>query len=602
MVEGLDREVLAQLVDCLVEEAEALLGHTETSVLKLESRPNDVTLVQEIFRAVHTLKGSSASLGFAELASFAHEVESLLAEIKMGRKVTPTLVGVLLKCIDAFRGWFNLIRAGESGKSYDPSVAVNALRQLCEVEAKVGALNPPTKSEPQIPPPMAEPDIIFMDEVSIPETKDPAPTQPSPEGHVSTSSSERPSDDEADSKSDGNELVTLPLRKIETLLDLFGEQVILHSLLENVKDDLSQNAEMAKKTINQLSKITHQLQNAAMSLRMVSLRAFFVKMQRTVRDTSSQLGKSINLVVEGEDTELDKHMVDKLSGFATHLVRNSIDHGIEASEVRQAAGKSPQGNIELRAYIHGGFFYLEIKDDGQGINRARVKEKALRQGIIKDAERLSDADIINLIFHPGFSTKEQATEISGRGFGMDIVIHDVTRMHGSITLESVEGQNTRVVVRLPLTMAIFNGIVVKVGKERFIIPSSEVQDISRVAKDKCVSVASGENLVEIKSNMMPLIPIQRAVRFDSGGAVAGDSKRPSDDRTVGIAIEVTSKNKPYALLVDELIGLQRVVLKNLGKEVRNCPGVSGGAVLPDGSVALVLETDKVVDLYEQNFK
>jgi two-component system chemotaxis sensor kinase CheA len=401
----------------------------------------------------------------------------------------------------------------------------------------------------------------------------------------------------------------MPMRKIESLLDLFGEQVILHSILENVKNDLILNQDLAKHTIDQLSKITYNLQNAAMSLRLVSLRSFFMKMKRAVRDASTALNKDILFDVEGEDAELDKHMADKLGAFVTHMVRNSVDHGIEPADVRKAAGKNPRGHMIMKAYLHGGFFYLEILDDGGGINRERVRNKAVHQGLLSPDANPSDEDVLQLIFKPGFSTKDQATEMSGRGFGMDIALTEITRMHGNIHVTSEEGKNTRFVIRLPLTLAIFNGVVIRSGEDQFVVPSSEVLDFTQLTNIETVQLDSMRTLVNIKDQVIPLVPLQQALHMNrkdvivrTRKAVTKVNENVTNNKSPAVALLVKRNGVTHALQVDELIGIRRVVLKNLGKELKSCPAVSGGAILSDGSVALVLETQKVLDLWDTAIK
>ncbi len=409
------------------------------------------------------------------------------------------------------------------------------------------------------------------------------------------------------SESSGDDLVTLPMKKIEALLDLFGEQVIHHSILENIKNDLDTQKDTAKRTIDLLSKITYNLQNAAMSLRLVSLRSFFMKMKRTVRDASTQLKKDVNLICEGEDTELDKHMADKLGQFVTHMMRNSVDHGVETAEARIAKGKPARGTIVLKAYLHGGFFYLRISDDGGGINRAKVLEKAIRQGLISESQNLSDDEILHLIFKPGFSTKEQATELSGRGFGMDIALTEITRLHGSLQVRSEEGKSTEFIIRLPLTLAIFNGVAIRAGEDTFLLPSSEVVDFAQLTGVEKISFDSKRTLVNIKDKVLPLIPLAETLKMNRNAAT--ESKKQATDNltrnaisSAGVAILVKKDGTDFALKVDELLGIQRVVLKNLGKELKGCPAVTGGAILSDGKVALILESQKVLEIWESSVK
>jgi two-component system chemotaxis sensor kinase CheA len=329
-----------------------------------------------------------------------------------------------------------------------------------------------------------------------------------------------------------------------------------------------------------------------------------MKMKRTVRDASTQLKKDVTLICEGEDTELDKHMADKLGQFVTHMMRNSVDHGVESSEVRIANGKSPRGTIVMRAYLHGGFFYLSIADDGGGINRAKVREKAVRQGLISESQTLTDDEILHLIFKPGFSTKEQATELSGRGFGMDIALTEITRLHGSLQVRSEEGKSTEFIIRLPLTLAIFNGVAIRAGEDTFLLPSSEVIDFAQLSGVEIISLDAKRTLVNIKDKVLPLIPLSETLRMNRNAAIE-NKKAVSASKSLnnaGVAILVKKDGTDFALKVDELIGIQRVVLKNLGKELKGCPAITGGAILSDGKVALILESQKVLEIWESSVK
>jgi two-component system chemotaxis sensor kinase CheA len=598
----MSKEDMQALIECFLQESAETVARAESNILRLEANPTDSKSIEEIFRAVHTIKGSSAGVGLSGLASFTHELESLLSQVKKGREVTPALISALLQGLDAIRRWIDEVQKGNKD-NVDIEEALHAIKSLDAVEASEN-----TKATP-------DDDIVFLFSPDTGEClKNPTPMNQLEPAHAQhqqhhqhrqrhpkpAAAHAEPAPPTEDPASD---LVTMPMRKIESLLDLFGEQVILHSILENIKNDLVEKEDLAKHTIDQLSKITYNLQNAAMALRMVSLRSFFMKMKRAVRDATVALGKDIHFDVQGEDTELDKHMADKLASFVTHMVRNSVDHGIESAEVRAQAGKNPRGTIVMKAYLHGGFFYLEIVDDGGGINRARVKDKAIRQGLLSADSNPTDEEILQLIFAPGFSTKEQATELSGRGFGMDIAITEIHRMHGSIHVESEEGKSTRFVIRLPLTLAIFNGVVIRSGHDHFVVPSSEVIDFTKLANVETVHLDSMRSIVNIKDQVIPLVPLALALRMNRNAE--GTVKIPPQRKTSApvesqneVALLVKRNGATHALQVDELVGIRRVVLKNLGKELKDCPAVSGGAILSDGSVALVLETQKVLDLWD----
>ena len=256
----------------------------------------------------------------------------------------------------------------------------------------------------------------------------------------------------------------------------------------------------------------------------------------------------------------------------------------------------------MQAYLHGGFFYLCIVDDGGGINKAKVKEKAIRQGLISETQVLSEDEILQLIFEPGFSTKEQATELSGRGFGMDIALTEITRLHGTLTVSSEEGKSTEFLIRLPLTLAIFNGVAIRAGQDTFILPSSEVIDFEQLRGVENISLDPKRTLVNIKDRVMPLIPLAETLSMNRNAVEHRKKKQNTDLNSAGVAILVRKNGVDHALKVDELIGIQRVVLKNLGKELKGCPAVTGGAILSDGRVALILEAQKVLEIWEASVR
>ncbi len=609
---------LKELIDCLLQESTETVARAETNILKLEGDPSNKKSIEEVFRAVHTIKGSAAGVGLTGLSSFAHELENLLSEVKKGRTVTPALISVLLIGVDAIRRWFQEIARGNK-ENVDVQEALDALKSLTVEDELQQALSNSDDGimfilDPKSGAPLSKP--TALSDIGSPKKRVAPSPNPTQTATRTTGQDQTPATAQAgmpaptrqepkespETETSNDDLVTLPMKKIESLLDLFGEQVILHSILENIKNDLDVEKDQAKRTIDLLSKITYNLQNAAMSLRLVSLRSFFMKMKRTVRDASIQLKKDVQLICEGEDTELDKHMADKLASFVTHMMRNSVDHGVEDSEKRIAAGKPAKGTIVMQAYLHGGFFYLSIVDDGGGINKAKVKEKAIRQGLISETQVLSEDEILQLIFEPGFSTKEQATELSGRGFGMDIALTEITRLHGTLTVSSEEGKSTEFLIRLPLTLAIFNGVAIRAGQDTFILPSSEVIDFEQLRGVENISLDPKRTLVNIKDRVMPLIPLAETLSMNRNAVEHRKKKQNTDLNSAGVAILVRKNGVDHALKVDELIGIQRVVLKNLGKELKGCPAVTGGAILSDGRVALILEAQKVLEIWEASVR
>lgn len=372
--------------------------------------------------------------------------------------------------------------------------------------------------------------------------------------------------------------------KLDELFDSIGELVIAQNYLgENAKIKAMHDAEVAK-TIENLSKITRLIQNRVMSLRMIPIRDTFEKMKRVVRDSSKKVGKSIRLTLHGEDTEIDKTMVEALSDPLIHIIRNAIDHGIESSlEDRLSLGKETEGNVTLRAFHRGGNIIIEVKDDGRGINKAKVYQKALERGLISREEELSDAQIYGLIMQPGFSTADTISDISGRGVGLDVVKTAIEGVRGKIDITSEEGKGTTFSIVLPLTLAIIDGMLVRVSDKIFIIPTLCITESFRPLEENVHVMGGKDEFVQLRSELLPIVRLNKVLELD---VVA-----PKPSECTLVCIENTRGK--FALLVDELVGRQQVVIKTLGGFLSKTEGVSGGAVMGNGEIALILNVEEL---------
>ncbi|AFL69383.1 chemotaxis protein CheA [Sulfurospirillum barnesii] len=373
-------------------------------------------------------------------------------------------------------------------------------------------------------------------------------------------------------------------QKLDELFDSIGELVIAQNCLgENSKIKAIQDAEVSK-TIENLSKITRLIQNRVMSLRMVPIRDTFEKMKRVVRDSSKKVNKPIHLILEGEETEIDKTMVEALSDPLVHIIRNAIDHGIESTpEARIAMGKSEEGNVSLRAYHRGGNIIIEVRDDGRGINKAKVYEKALERGIIEKDESLSDAQIYGLIMQAGFSTADSISDISGRGVGLDVVRSAIEAVRGKVDISSQEGVGTTFSIVLPLTLAIIDGMLVRSNDKVFIIPTLSITESFRPLEQSVHSAGGKEEFVQLRSELLPIIRLNRVLALDETA--------PHPWECTLVCIE-NGRGK-FALLVDELVGRQQVVIKTLGGFLAKTEGISGGAVMGNGEIALILNVEEL---------
>jgi two-component system chemotaxis sensor kinase CheA len=367
--------------------------------------------------------------------------------------------------------------------------------------------------------------------------------------------------------------------KLDSLMDVVGELVIVQSQLSESARMLGIENTSLQRNIAQFGRLTKELQHTSMSLRMIPIKPTFQKMERLARDLSRDFGKKVNFHVSGEDTELDRTVVEDISDPLVHMVRNSLDHGLEPVPERIDAGKSEHGNVALKAYHEGGMIVIELSDDGRGINPDKVLAKARKQGLVADNAQLSKDEILSLIFLPGFSTAEKVTAVSGRGVGMDVVRRNIEKLRGKIEINSEVGQGSTFRIKLPLTMAIIDGLVVRVGEDRFILPSISVQMALRPAKEAFSTVQGAGEVLDHRGKILPLHRLHR--RFGISGAV----ENPSE----GIVVIVENNGRATALLVDDMVSKQEVVIKPLGGFLQNLAGISGGAILGDGNIALIID-------------
>jgi two-component system chemotaxis sensor kinase CheA len=375
--------------------------------------------------------------------------------------------------------------------------------------------------------------------------------------------------------------------RLDSLVDLVGELVIAQQMIYQDPDLENLASERLTRNLAQVAKITRDMHEAAMSLRMVTLKPTFQKMARLVRDVSAKAGKQVDLVLTGEDTELDRNVVEEISDPMVHLIRNAIDHGLETPEVRQASGKSPAGRLELRAFHQGGSIVIEIVDDGAGLSRERILAKAVEKGLIAsdvDPDEMPDSTVWDLIFQPGFSTAAVVSDISGRGVGMDVVRRNIEKMRGKVEIVSKAGEGSVFSLRLPLTLAIIDGMIVRVGAQRYVLPTLSIEQSFRPAEEQLHEVMNEGELVKVREMLLPIHRVRDL--FDQDDGIV-DVRR-------GILIVLEDNGQRCCLMVDEILGQQQVVIKSLGEAGGRLRGISGGAILGDGRIALIVDVDGVV--------
>ena len=405
----------------------------------------------------------------------------------------------------------------------------------------------------------------------------PAPAPAKPAAPAKTESAAKSGD--GAKKGGESTSIRVPVSKVDQIINLVGELIITQSMLNQVAEDSETVNDGALVTgLNLLQRTARDLQEAVMSVRMVPMDYVFSRFPRLVRDLAGKLDKDVELVTEGKSTELDKGLTERIIDPLTHLVRNSLDHGIETPDRREAAGKPRTGRLTLSAQHQGGNILIEVIDDGGGLNREKILEKARSSGL-SVSDSMSDDEVWQLIFAPGFSTAEAVSDVSGRGVGMDVVKRNIQAMGGHVEILSTPGQGTTTRIVLPLTLAILDGMSIKVGREMFILPVSAVIESLQPRADDLYSMAGGDVLLKVREDYLPVVAVHHAL--DVADAIT--------DPTRAIAVIVQGEGRRYALLVDELVGQQQVVVKNLETNYRKVPGVSAATILGDGSVALILD-------------
>jgi len=373
--------------------------------------------------------------------------------------------------------------------------------------------------------------------------------------------------------------------KLDNLFDLVGELVIANTLICGEMKSINNNG--TSKNLSQLTKITKDIQDQVMSMRMVTLKQTFQKMSRLVRDVSQRSGKKVKFNISGEETELDKNVIEEIADPLVHILRNSVDHGIEPEEERVAKGKSKEGSVTLSAFHRGGNIIIEIKDDGKGLQKDRILKKAIDKGLVNNQTSMTDNQIYNLIFAPGLSTADKVTNISGRGVGMDVVKKNIEKLRGKVDVTSQEGAGSTFTIKLPLTLAIIDGIVVNVGDTKYIIPTVSIEESLQPKQEEISTVKNQGEVVNIRGSLLSLVRLHKLYNINTTKTIPWES----------IVVVVEGAEGKYGVLVDELLGQQQVVIKSLGDRFKNVKGISGSAILGDGKVGLILDVTGVKEAF-----
>jgi two-component system chemotaxis sensor kinase CheA len=645
---------MRQFHQTFFEESLEGLTNMETELLHLEKAAADngretvvadPEILNTIFRAAHSIKGGSSTFGFEDVVAFAHVLESRLDAMRDGHlRPSRKVISLLLLSVDCLRSLIISARTGKAGEknaidsvrlqlenldSEQPSLPATSvpasrsqpakiahwqitfrphlhlfhtgndplriLRELndlgeCQVQAEISSLPSWDKMNPEEcylawkieligPIPRESVNEVFswvVDDCSLEISLKPM------QSLAPRSIAEAVASMDATA---GTLRVSVP--KIDALINTVGELVITQTMLSLIASNFSfDNLSRLFAGITQLERNTRELQESVMSIRMLPLSFAFNRLPRLVHDMSQRLGKKVELVFDGEQTEIDKTVIDRLIDPLMHLARNSLDHGIEHPAERKAAGKPETGRIELKAYQKGGNVVIEVRDDGRGLSHERIFAKALERGLVSPSSKLSPEEIAELIFLPGFSTAESVSDLSGRGVGMDVVRNNVRSLGGSVEVSSQSGRGTFFMVRLPLTLAILDGLSVQVGEHTYILPLVSIVESVRIHPEQVSCPAGSSELYGLRKEYMPLLRLSELFHVASR----------STELSQGLLVIVEAEGKKAGLHVDDLLGQQQVVIKNLATHYRKVEGISAATILGDGTVAMILDVPGLIRL------
>ena len=565
-----------QLVNDLLLESFDGLDRFDRALLALENGQGQPDTFNVIFRVIHTIKGTAGCIGLGKIESVAHVGENLLSLLRDGNlKLNPAMIAALLEYSDALKEMLRCLEmTGQQGDK-DYSKLLEKLKQLQTSEAAASEkssigevwglfeeVEPETAPAPPVVPAGRAPAMV-MEKIATPTAETPA---------------SRPVSSISDTA------IRVDVGQLDKLMNLVGELVLARNQIiqftGKAKEPTLLNA------TQRLNLITTELQESVMKTRMQPIGNVWSKFPRIVRDVAHELGKRVKLVMEGQETELDRTIIEAIKDPLTHVIRNAIDHGIEPPAMRAAAGKPDEGMLILRAFHEGGQVNIEIMDDGQGINVARVKQKALEKSLLApdQAAVISDRDVLNLVFLPGFSTAEKVTNVSGRGVGMDVVKTNIEKIGGSVDLFSETGQGTTLKIKIPLTLAIIPALIVTSGGERFAIPQVNLLELVRLESEqarKGIEVLYGAPVYRLRGQLLPLVYLNRELKLLLPGAETSSS-------AVQIVV-LQADGRQFGMVVDEINDTEEIVVKPLGKQLKGISCFAGATIMGDGRVALILD-------------
>ena len=633
---------MKEIMEDFLIEAFELIEQIDHDLVELESNPEDLELLNRIFRVAHTVKGSSSFLNFDVLTELTHHMEDVLNKARKGElKITPDIMDVVLESVDMMKGLLESIRdnGSDAAAGIDIKNICVRLTQISEGEAPSAASEAPAAAP--APEPVKEPEPATPAEEAAPEVSDAelsklsdseveaeierllkvrkaedqarraskgiAPKSPEEIAPAASAapapapkpapSRERDADKKVPAASSGavaqEQTIRVEVKRLDHLMNLIGELVLGKNRLLKIYDDVEERYEGEKfleelnQVVSSLSLVTTDIQLAVMKTRMLPIAKVFNKFPRMIRDLSRDLGKQIDLEISGEETELDKSIVEEIGDPLVHIIRNSCDHGIEDPETRKAMGKPEKGLVQLKAYNEGNHIVVEIVDDGKGLDADMLKSKSIEKGIIteREADAMSEKEAFGLIFRPGFSTAAKVTNVSGRGVGMDVVKTNIEKLNGIIDIESEVGKGTVMKLKIPLTLAIIQSLLVGTQEEFYAIPLASVLETVRVPIDDIYTI-DGKNVLRLRDEVLSLVRLSDVFGvekvFDGG------------DHTYVVIIGVAEAK--LGIIVDTLVGQEEIVIKSMGDYLQNIPGIAGATIRGDGRVTLIIDVGAMMEM------
>lgn len=635
---------MKEIMEDFLIEAFELIEQIDHDLVELEANPEDLELLNRIFRVAHTVKGSSSFLNFDVLTELTHHMEDVLNKARKGElKITPDIMDVVLESVDMMKGLLHSIRdnGNDTAAGIDIKNICANLTQISEGEAPTAAPAAPAAPVAPAPEPVKEPEPVVEAEAA-PEVSDAelsklsdseveaeierllkvrkaedqarraskgiAPKSPeeiAPAAASTPAPAARPApsrEKEADKKVPAassssavaqEQTIRVEVKRLDHLMNLIGELVLGKNRLLKIYDDVEERYEGEKfleelnQVVSSLSLVTTDIQLAVMKTRMLPIAKVFNKFPRMIRDLSRELGKQIDLEISGEETELDKSIVEEIGDPLVHIIRNSCDHGIEDPETRKAMGKPEKGLVQLKAYNEGNHIVVEIVDDGKGLDADMLKAKSIEKGIIteREADAMSEKEAFGLIFKPGFSTAAKVTNVSGRGVGMDVVKTNIEKLNGIIDIESEVGKGTVMKLKIPLTLAIIQSLLVGTQEEFYAIPLASVLETVRVPIDDIYTI-DGKNVLRLRDEVLSLVRLSDVFGvnkvFDGG------------DQTYVVIIGVAEAK--LGIIVDTLVGQEEIVIKSMGDYLQNIPGIAGATIRGDGRVTLIIDVGAMMEM------